>query len=148
MNSLPFKSRWIAGLVLWLIVVGPTVAHEVRPALLQITERGPTDYEILWKQPVVGDMAVRLRPEMSSGVLDAEPNRITSTNAFLIKTWSVTKGAPLDGQKVVVEGLDQTVTDVLLRVATRDGREINAVIAFRSDRLGPISNISPSTNIR
>ena len=128
MNSLPFKSRWIAGLVLWLIVVGPTVAHEVRPALLQITERGPTDYEILWKQPVVGDMAVRLRPQMSSGVLDAEPNRITSTNAFLIKTWSVTKGAPLDGQKVVVEGLDQTVTDVLLRVATRDGREINAVI--------------------
>ncbi|KAB2642011.1 MAG: HupE/UreJ family protein, partial [Verrucomicrobia bacterium] len=40
----------------------PALAHEVRPALVQIVETAPNEYVVTWKRPVVGDMALRLIP--------------------------------------------------------------------------------------
>ena len=52
----------------------------------------------------------------------------TSSPGFLIRTWRIAGGAPLDGQTVSIEGLPQTVTDVLMRVTTADGKTVNDVI--------------------
>jgi len=104
------------------------MAHEVRPALLQITETGPAQYEVLWKQPVVGDMGIRLNPKLSSGGLDGPPTRQMLAPGFLIREWTVKGGPPLAGQTVRIEGLEHSVTDVLVRVALADGQAINAVV--------------------
>lgn len=114
----------VLGLALW----SPSLAHEVRPALVQITQTTPTDYQVTWKQPVVGDMAVRMVPHLSSGVLDKPATSEEITPAFRIRTWVNTKGAPLDGQTLTIEGLKETVTDVLVRVAPVNGAEINTVL--------------------
>lgn len=103
-------------------------AHEVRPALLQITEDGPAHYQVLWKQPTLGDVAIRLAPHLSGGALEARPADQFAAPGFLVKTWSVDAKAPLDGQTVAIEGLEQTITDVLVRVTTADGRKLDAVI--------------------
>ena len=111
---------------LWLAT--SAAAHEVRPALVQINQTAPGDYVVTWKQPVVGDMAVRMVPRLSSGVLDKPASREEITPAFRIRVWKVVKGAPLDGQTLTIEGLKETVTDVLVRITPQDGAELNTVL--------------------
>lgn len=122
--------RWIAalvGLLISLLSAAPALAHEVRPALLQITQDGPRHYQVLWKQPVVGDMAIRLSPHLSSGWLERAPADQYATPGFLVKTWSIVDAKPLNGQTVRIEGLEQTITDVLIRVQTLDGRRLDLI---------------------
>lgn len=118
----------LAVLLFAAVAPRPVGAHEVRPALVQITQTAPGDYDVIWKQPVVGDMALHLVPHLSSGAIDKPPAHESGSDGFLIRVWNVKGGAPLDGQTVSVEGLSQSVTDVLLRVRTSDGKVINDVI--------------------
>lgn len=119
-------------LLLALLTGAPALAHEVRPALLQITQDGPQHYQVLWKQPVVGDMAIRLVPHLSSGWLERTPTDQYATPGFLVKTWTIADPKPLDGQSVKIEGLEQTITDVLVRVQTQDGRHFDLIARPRS----------------
>jgi hypothetical protein len=118
---------WLAFLLLCLMA--PAVhAHEVRPALLQIVQTAPGDYDVTWKQPTVGDMAVRLIPHLSSGALDVEAAGDDAEPGFRTRTWHVRHGAPLDGQTVSIEGLPLSVTDVLLRVSLPGGKEVDGIL--------------------
>jgi len=102
--------------------------HEVRPAFLQITETRPQTWTVFWKQPAMGDVALRLAPHLSSGWLDAPPSDQYAAPGFLVKTWTVRSPKPLSGQTLRIEGLDQTITDVLVQVSLSDGRHIDAVV--------------------
>jgi hypothetical protein len=126
--SILFRRVFLAVVLALAFAPRAVLAHEVRPALIQITETGPGAYEVVWKQPMVGDMTIHLVPHLSSGAIDREPTSQTSSPGFLIRTWRVAGGAPLDGQTVSIEGLPQTVTDVLMRVTTADGKTVNDVI--------------------
>jgi hypothetical protein len=115
-------------LLAWLGVASAAGAHEVRPALLQIVETGPHAYDVTWKQPALGDMVIHLRPHLSGGALEAAPASESAEPGFVEKTWHVTAGPPLEGQTVRIEGLAETVTDVLLRVTAADGRQVDGVL--------------------
>lgn len=118
----------LAVFALWLGFAAAAQAHEVRPALLQIVETGPHAYEVTWKQPAMGEMVIHLTPHLSGGALERPPTRQTAASGFVEKSWTVKEGLPLDGQTASVEGLPETVTDVLLRVTTADGRQVDAVL--------------------
>jgi len=121
--------------LLSLATARPVAAHEVRPALLQVTETKSGQYELLWKQPTMGEVAVRLVPHLSSGWLEAEPVDQYASPGFLIKTWRVTSKTPLDGQTLGIEGLDRTITDVLVRVTLANGRRLDAMVKPDRPRL-------------
>lgn len=118
----------------------PAAAHEVRPALLRLTEAKPGEYELLWKQPTMGEVAVRLVPHLSSGWLEADPLDQYAAPGFLIKTWRVSSMMPLDGQTVTIEGLDRTITDVLVQVTLANGKHLDAVV--KPDRPSLAINLS------
>lgn len=100
-----------------LTIPSGSVAHEVRPAYLQIREGPEHQVRVTWKQPVMGDMAVPLTPRLSSGWLDAAPTRREATNAFLLEEWTVSAPhAPLQGQTLTIMGLQRTITDVLVQI--------------------------------
>ena len=108
--------------IAWLVCLAPSAkAHEVRPALLQIVQSAPGDYDVTWKQPMVGDLTIHLVPHLSGGALDRPPSGEEAQPGFLIRTWRVRGGPPLDGQTAAVEGLALSVTDVLVRVTTPKG---------------------------
>jgi len=119
---------WLGALLLWVALASAAAAHEVRPALLQIVETGPGAYDVTWKRPVVGDMALRLVPHLSGGALEGPPAVEQVAPGFVTRVWQVRGGRPLDGQTVEVAGLAQSVTDVLVRVTTREGRAIDLVL--------------------
>ncbi|MBS0362683.1 MAG: HupE/UreJ family protein [Proteobacteria bacterium] len=122
--------RLVLALSLLVALIAPALAqaHEVRPALIQISETGPKAYDVVWKQPMVGDLTIHLVPHLSSGAIDRPADAEDLQPGFVVRTWRVRTGPPLDGQSVSVEGLPQTVTDVLLRIRTADGKVVNDVL--------------------
>jgi len=105
-------------------------AHEIRPALLQITQKDAHLYEILWKQPVNGEVAVHLEPRLSGGGLSAAPDIVSVSPSFALKIWKGVSDAqlPLDAQTVTVDGLQRTITDVLVNVTLLNGRSTQLVL--------------------
>lgn len=127
-DTIKSRASLIIGFVLWVVLASPSLAHEIRPAALQITETTPGTYEAVWKQPAVGDMAIRLAPHLSSGSLDKTPTSQSLEPGKIIKRWSVKGGAPLDQQTLTIEGLPESVTDVLVSITSAQGKTISAVL--------------------
>lgn len=148
-----FSLRRFFGLVLalagvWLSLASATQAHEVRPALLQITQAPDGGYEVMWKQPIVGDMGLHLVPHLSGGGLDRAPDAESSAPGFLLRIWRLPKAPSLDGQTITVEGLPESVTDVLVRVTAGD-HVVNAVLhpsdaTFKIGLTGPQGTALPA----
>lgn len=111
----------------------PAVGHEVRPALLQISQVDARHYDILWKQPAQGEVAVHLRPRLAGGSLDAEPSISSVSSAYVLKIWRSVPvdGEALDGKQLSVEGLERTITDVLVSVSLIDRRSFETILTPR-----------------
>jgi hydrogenase/urease accessory protein HupE len=103
-------------------------AHEVRPAYLQITEVSPHTYDVLWKQPTLGTVAVRLVPHLSNGWLETDPNATEAAAGFIIKRWRNLQSTGLDGVSVRIEGLERTITDVLVSVTLLTGSNVQTIL--------------------
>jgi hypothetical protein len=130
MSGGPVNARTVIGgtllvLLCAIAVTGvPAFAHEVRPALLQITESSPDHFDVLWKQPSAGEWALRLRPSVSNGLLDRAPTDESVSSGFVIRRWQQLSAAhqSFDGATVEVKGLASTLTDVLVIVSFADGQ--------------------------
>jgi hydrogenase/urease accessory protein HupE len=116
--------------LVFLVASIAVCAHEVRPALVQLTQRGPHQFELLWKQPVNGDVALHLVPHLSGGALDRDPDRATIAPAYALRLWRglSDERQPLDGQTLSIIGLERSITDVLVSVTLLDGRTIQHVL--------------------
>lgn len=110
--------------------VGPAWSHEVRPALLQITERPNNHYDLLWKQPSLGPMAVRLVPHISGGLLEGAPSAIETAPNFQIHVWrNLPAGSQgLEGRTLQIEGLEQTITNVLVSITLANGESVQHIL--------------------
>lgn len=110
----------------------PLSAHEVRPAYLEIAQTGEHRYQIIWKQPVLGDIALRLVPRLSNGWLDGEATAVASDPAHLVRRWDIRTASArhdaLDNVHVTVDGLQNSITDVLLRVVRLDGTSFETIL--------------------
>ena len=127
-------------LTLWLnlaVIALPVRAHEVRPAYLEITEVAGHRYDVLWKQPAMGEMAVRLVPQISTGWLDMAPSSVETGPGFVIKRWQGLQGATagLEGQTLTIEGLERTITDVLVNIRFADGQQVQQILKPQSPSL-------------
>ena len=125
--------RWLAlllALAAGLFAAADASAHEVRPAYLQVRQEAPGRYAVTWKQPVMGEVALRLVPHLSNGWLEAPPTEEYLTPVFRIRIWRVTSAArdPLSGRTLSVEGLDRTITDALVDARLADGQAFDAVL--------------------
>ena len=108
-----------AGLL--ILFTGQVTAHEMRPAYLEITELTPKAYSVLWKVPMRGDMRLRLDPRFPDNCRNAVPPSARNTAGALISNWTVQCDDGFAGQQINIEGLENTLTDVLARVQYIDG---------------------------
>ena len=116
-------------LVMLEVVSGDfAIAHEIRPAYLQITEvgRGEASYHILWKQPVVQNRRLPIDPVFSDEceLSDLSPPEVTSV--AILYNWQTE--CDLSETSVHVTGLMVNHTDVLVRVETLDDEVENYVL--------------------
>lgn len=139
-------NRWVTsvfgehGVLLFLAcawIAGPAWSHEVRPAYLQIAERPDHRYDVLWKQPVMGTMAVRLVPHISDDLLERKPSVVETNPGFHIRLWRNLDAGPhgLHGRILRIEGLEQTITDVLVSITLVDGESAQTILSPQDPEL-------------
>jgi hypothetical protein len=138
--------KWPVGILVAFVMVMSTTrahAHEVRPAYLEISQTSTGAYTALWKQPTLGEFAVHLVPHLSNGWLEGVPVDQYVSNGFLIRTWKIQRGGAtpadaaqaLEGLVVTIEGLEQTITDVFVRLRLLDGRSFEGLVHPQSPQL-------------
>ena len=115
--------RLLAALVcLWQILsAAPSIAHELRPAYLDIRETPTGDYAIVWKTPALGEMRLGLYlrlPETCSP--KGDPVNSFEAGAYF-ERWTARCPGGLKGLSLTIDGLRTSLTDVLVRLANADG---------------------------
>lgn len=125
--------RWLGaalGLIIAITTAPAVRAHEVRPAYLEIRQTGVAAYQVTWKQPARGEVAVHLVPHLSNGWLERPPVTQYAAAGFLIRTWTLedAEPAPLSGVTVTIEGLRDTMTDVFVRLRLWHGQRLDRIV--------------------
>ena len=110
-------------MLLILMFVAPSVlAHEVRPAYLQIRETEPDTYNVLWKVPGYADeFRLGLYVEFPTDVIGLGAPRGEFSGGSYSERWSMRRPGGLAGATIRIDGLANTLTDVLVRLEQRDG---------------------------
>jgi len=99
----------------------PVLAHEVRPAYLEMREIGAGRFSVLWKVPMRGEMRLSLAVRLPVRCKTAEHPRRVDAGGAITERWQVECTDGLFGETVAIDGLDATLTDVLARVERANG---------------------------
>jgi hydrogenase/urease accessory protein HupE len=107
-------------------------AHEVRPAFLDLSETTPNLFLMTSKVPALGEFRLDITPRLPTSChVVGELTSMQAGGAF-IEHGRVGCDLDLAGQTIAIDGLDATMTDVLVRIQTADG-------TVRTARLTPSS---------
>ncbi len=112
--------RFLLLLVLPLFVA-PALAHEVRPAFLEIREIASATYDLLWKTPAQGDMRLALNVILPPECSDVGTPRVTPVHAAAVERRRTHCDGGLLGKRVVIENLETSLTDVIVRFEPIEG---------------------------
>ena len=108
-------------IALLLCITAPALAHELRPAYLEVHEEHTGEFRVLWKTPMRGEMRLSLSPMFSGRTKSLTPVTTRHTDNAAVQTWRLQAIEPLRGQWVRIVGLEGTMTDALVRMAFADG---------------------------
>ena len=123
---------WPSALAVAVLVALPVSAHEVRPAYLSVQEQSPGDFSVLFKTPMQGDARLALSALFSGKIEPLTPIVSQPTGDAMVQTWRMRTLEPLAGQNVLIDGLQNTMTDALVHVVFANGNSWTA-------RLTPVS---------
>jgi hydrogenase/urease accessory protein HupE len=109
-------------LVVVLHMAAPAHAHESRPGYLELREVSDGRYEVLWKQPAVGDLVLQLSPVFPDSCTLTGADRQLLPGAMSTRLTLSCPGG-LVGNTIRFAGLEDTMTTVLVRVYHQGGSE-------------------------
>ncbi|QJF50287.1 HupE/UreJ family protein [Roseobacter ponti] len=118
--------------VLFVLIMhtGPAAAHALQPGYLEITQMSDAGFRIVWKKPDVAGRPMSIHVRLPAACDMASPPPPSYDGRVWSSIWLTTCAGGLDGQPVVIEGLETTRTDVLVRYRPASG-------PVRSERLTP-----------
>jgi hypothetical protein len=103
---------------------GPEIAdaHESRPGYLELREVEPGVYESLWKRPTGGEVEINISPVLpiECTIAGAGSQEVRAQGAYVARARIACEGG-LTGKRIGIEGLETTITDVLVRIYYLDG---------------------------
>lgn len=104
-------------------------AHEVRPAYLQLDEHLEGVFNVLWKQPVLGERRLPLEPRLPPECRASKDTLTEHLDGALIQRWQV--HCRLRSGEIRIDGLSRTLTDVMVKIHYLGGDEVTGLL--RSD---------------
>lgn len=108
--------------IIWLIVFGGVVhAHEVRPAYLELCQTEQETYGMLWKVPVRGDQRLGIYVRLPECCEQIGVTKSYATEDAFLECRTIRCQGGLSGQRIIIDGLDATLTEVLVRLERADG---------------------------
>ncbi|WP_307147802.1 HupE/UreJ family protein [Rhizobium tibeticum] len=114
--------RLLFGVVVAAVAfVSGAVAHEIRPAYLQIDEMAANRYKVVWRTPMLSGMRLPIALRFQDGVRNVTEPAERDLPDSLVQTRVIETDGGLAGKRVEFVGLQATITDVLVRVHLLDG---------------------------
>ena len=113
--------KLFTALLLLLLVGGAAIADEIRPAYLELTTTDGVIYSVKWKVPMKGDMVLSLKPKLPDACTERTPPSSMATGGAMITRWSISCAGGIDDGHIRIDGLENTMTDVLVRIVRQDG---------------------------
>ena len=117
--------RFAQVLIVALVLIcgcGLAVAHEVRPGFLELRETGQNTYSFLWKKPTGGEVEIYIAPVIPAECHLTTPGRQQLTPGAVIVRGTLQCEDGVQGKTLAIDGLQATITDVIVRVHHADGR--------------------------
>ncbi|XOV86894.1 MAG: HupE/UreJ family protein [Pseudomonadota bacterium] len=109
-----------------LLVSASGIAHEVRPAYLEIRQTAPSTFDVLWKQPLLGDLRLPIDPVFPADCTTLDGGLPEHTGTALVQRWQVQ--CDLRTGNLQIAGLTRTLTDVMVRIIYADGDSRSALL--------------------
>lgn len=100
----------------------PAEAHETRPGFLELRQTDADTYSFLWKKPSGGEIEIYIAPIVPPGCQLTTSGDQALTPGALIVRGTLRCAGGINGQVLAIDGLETTVTDVLVRIHHDDGR--------------------------
>ena len=138
--SAPIVVRALAALVFGVLAATSGIAHEVRPAYLQVSETDPGVFAVLWKQPVLQDRRLPIDPVFPDECVPVSPVVREVTGSALLQSWTIE--CALEEGAIHISGLSRTITDVMVEIGRHDGGKSTHLLRPDSPSLS-LSDPSP-----
>jgi hypothetical protein len=122
---LQWRSKMKRAFLLFTLLGGfasDLLAHEVRPAYLELRQIGRETYDALWKVPGQGEnLRLGIYVELPAGSTNITAPRASMANNAFSERWTIKRPGGLTGGTIHIAGLTATMTDVLVRLERLDG---------------------------
>lgn len=113
----------IVGMLLTtLLTASAALAHEARPAYLEIKETAANRFSVLWRTPVLSGMRLPIVLTISDVRNLKDPLVEELADSLVERRWIDAGPKGLAGKRIEFVGLQLIITDVLVRVGMLDGR--------------------------
>jgi hydrogenase/urease accessory protein HupE len=103
-------------------------AHETRPAILEIKELTANHYEVVWRTPLNAGMRLPILLDLPKDAKNLTAPTTLELTDSLLERRSIEIPSGLSGQRINFDGLQATITDVLVRVQLLDGRSWSTIV--------------------
>lgn len=110
----------VCALLLWLCA-GRALAHETRPALLELRETAPERYDVLWRTPLYEGVRLPFDLRFPEGARLLGAPRTVALPDWHVETWRLAVDGGLAGKKILFRGHDATTAGVVVRFFPREG---------------------------
>jgi HupE / UreJ protein len=125
--------KWIglalAALVLAICsITSAALAHESRPAYLEIKETAPGQFSVLWRTPLLAGRRLPIVLKIPDDVRNIKPPLVQElADSVVERRWIDAGPTGLSGRHIEFIGLPLTITDVLVRTELLDGRTMQMI---------------------
>ncbi|MGD8640829.1 MAG: HupE/UreJ family protein [Gammaproteobacteria bacterium] len=124
--------------------VAITHAHESRPAYLQITQTQADVFDVTWRRPARGERVLSLQPVFPPHCRpQGEVVNYSAGGAHNARWKLQCSDEGLAGHTIYIEGLAETITDVLVRLQFLDGVHQTQILKPNAARMSVQKSPSP-----
>ncbi|MEO8751373.1 MAG: HupE/UreJ family protein, partial [Casimicrobiaceae bacterium] len=118
----------LVAILVWAVPPA-ALAHESRPAYLELKEVAPGRFNVLWRTPVLSGMRLPVALKLPQAFVSKGEPVVQQLNDSLIERRMV-DSAPdeVEGQRIEFIGLQGTITDVLVRLQLLDGSTQTSIV--------------------
>ena len=113
--------RSVTILLLLLSFTNAGMADEIRPGYLELNTSDGLVYSVKWKVPMKGDLVLSLNPVLPDSCTERIPPSSMKSGGAMITRWSLTCATGIYKKQIRIDGLENTMTDVLVRIVHQDG---------------------------
>jgi hydrogenase/urease accessory protein HupE len=127
-----------------LLSAASALAHDSRPAYLELVETDGAVFELSWKRPLFGGRDPAMELALPTACRDVVPPVASNLGDALLERRLIDCGADgLAGEQIRFPGLDQTLSDVLVRIVHLNGGTFTSLV--KASRPWVVVEGSPSS---